>query len=268
MLYIITEKDCEHNFLCNRLDDYQIAWRREPNAGVWIVVDHSTKHLNVLTKIMVEMFLVLTIKENLIDRIQHDYYYQNPIEINQIASVAIDIVCTDQFESVTFIYDLKETVLSHFKMVPTGVYDYNARVASFLETSDWILDELIGRAIDEKKQEEQYQELLESLRQYTKFVDSKVDELHVVQGDTFRFFLSDGERLRSKQLQEAIMKASILPTGFDETELNITPILALAPKKIYVYLNDPFDKKIVAVQNIFEEKVELRELNQFPFNSF
>lgn len=269
MLLLEMDREAECKYLTDRLEKEMFSWVIEPEIGIWIAINVHTSPettLTLLRNLIVDMWLAITIKNELINRIQGDYYYQNPTEINQILVIATDLISSNEYESVDFVSDLKETVLHHFQLDCTRAhYNYPERVRSFDANAGWVIDEMIGRAIDEKKQEEVYQTLLQTLREHARKPTYKLDILHVIQGDSFQFYRSDGKRLRAKQLQQAIIAADILPMGFDETELNLTPILALAPRRIYLYGDDPSEKKTVALHNIFEERVSYRKMEEFPF---
>ncbi|MCZ0704456.1 putative sporulation protein YtxC [Natronobacillus azotifigens] len=269
MLMIKMDKERERDFFIACLKELELTWNVEPDSSISIVfdlTDSPDKQLLMLCDLIVEMWVTITVKEELLDRIQNDYYYQNTAEIEQIYLLATEMIMSNQFDSVDFINDLKDSVRHHFRIdLTTTLYDYQERVESFYATSDWVLDEMVARAIDEKKLEEMYQALLHTLREFARHHTYKLDILHVLQGDSFTFYLSNGRRLRAKELQQAILDAELLPTGFDETELNVTPILALAPKWIHLYGNDPSEKKTVAVHNIFEERVIYKPIEQFPF---
>ena len=119
--------------------------------------------------------------------------------------------------------------------------------------------------IDELKREEEYQSFVDSVRHYIMRRKAKIDVLHIIQGENFTFYNARGKKYTEAQLQQLMQKEPLYLLGLDEYEQNLSPVITLLPKKIYIYGNHPSEAKTLALINLFEERVQFRPLEKFPF---
>ena len=124
---------------------------------------------------------------------------------------------------------------------------------------------MVGLAIDEYKREEDHQEFVNMLREYIAKKEPIYNVVHIVQGNTFSFFKADGKRFTRMELRMLMQKEPLYIVGLDEDELNLAPLVALAPKKIKIYGDDPSEPKTLTVINVFQERVDFESINKFPF---
>src|SRR5690625_5756514 len=80
-------------------------------------------------------------------------------------------------------------------------------------------------------------------------------EVHVVQGMNFSFFRSNGKQFSTMELRHLMYQEPLYLVGLDENEMNLAPLIAIAPQKIYIYGDNPSEPKTLTVINVFQEKV-------------
>lgn len=69
---------------------------------------------------------------------------------------------------------------------------------------------LVGLAIDEYKREEDHQEFVNMLREYIAKKEPIYNVVHIVQGNTFSFFKSDGKRFSRMELKMLMQREPTL----------------------------------------------------------
>lgn len=263
------EKEQDVKYFCEKLRYYELDWNLEQKRGFYIEIKKQVswqKIDRIIALLLMELWLTHTKKERISEIIRDTYYYQNDEEIKQIVEIAMEMILGDEFSFFAASNEIKESIIEWFSQYTIdGVLDYEACVQANQIAADSILLELVGRAIDEWKQEEAYQHFVYSIREY--IANSSVDCqcIHLLQGEKFLFYREDGYLYTSKELKTKIRQEPMYIVGLDENELNLTPILALKPQSIYIYGDDPLEKKTVSLLNIFEEHAKFRPLNQFPF---
>jgi putative sporulation protein YtxC len=157
-----------------------------------------------------------------------------------------------------FIANIKDTVTIH----------YDSLVKFRLKVFRDYIIHYVGLAIDEYKREEEHQEFINMLRGYIARREPSVSAVYLLQGDTFSFFKENGKPFSNTELRALMQKEPLYLVGLDESELNLSPLIAMAPKKIYIYGDDPSDPKTLTVINVFQERVIFEPLHQFPFVYF
>ncbi|TGB04095.1 sporulation protein YtxC [Halobacillus salinus] len=136
---------------------------------------------------------------------------------------------------------------------------------SCLQTVHSELVEYTGFLIDEYKQEESYQLLLDSWRQRVHQKDTGVQRIHLLDQDGWRYFHDEGNRIRPS---ETDLYLRLYP---DDSIIDLpeswclTPALVHAPNELIIYSDDREGSSFELLQNIFEEKVVWRNTAEFPF---
>lgn len=143
---------------------------------------------------------------------------------------------------------------------------------SFDNTIDILLDQIrpfliniIGLAIEEWKSDLRYEYFLHSVKKFINWQPSKTNTLHIVQKDNFVYYKETGEKYDEKELIESINKSLIYTVGLSENEWNLSPIIALAPKFIYIYGDDQLEAKTLTIKKLFQDKIQFLPKELFPF---
>ncbi|WP_158633994.1 sporulation protein YtxC [Radiobacillus deserti] len=232
---------------------------------------HELYATEYITKAIADVFIQHRESKWMEHTVRDTYYFQNKEEVQRIVELTMAIVNgTDE--------DLKlpsEVIQLHpvlHKVVKQNVLDkemihFDSIVKFRFKDYHQELIEMVGLAIDEYKREEEYQAFIQSLREYISKKKAKMEHIHVVQGPYFTFYRENGSKLMRGELSQYIRKEPLFIVGLDENEWNLTPLLSLSPKRITVYGDDPSDPKTLTVYNVFQERVTVKPLKHFPFQT-
>lgn len=269
MCQIILKDKSEIAYVRNRFPWYQLNSQITDNQTGKIITIIPDKHkgsTQALGMLLLELWIVQSKKETIMEIIKQYYYYEDQQEINHILEVLYERLLTKEplgQASSEVREELLQLLIS--ELDTPAPFDFDACIAHHDKHFQLLMISEVGYAIDECKQEEQYQHFIQSLREYIKNQPDKTRILHIVQGEPFTFYNEKGHRYTAEELQFHIQKEPIYIVGLDEDELNITPIITLLPTYIYIYGQDPNDAKTTAVQTIFQERVAFKSLQSFPF---
>lgn len=143
---------------------------------------------------------------------------------------------------------------------------------SFDTTIDIVLEEvrpflinIIGLAIEEWKRDLRYDYFLHSVKQFINWQPLKTNILHIIQENNFVYFKENGEKYDDEELFKEINNSLIYAVGLSEIEWNLSPIIALAPKFIYIYGDDQLDAKTLTIKEIFQDRMQFLPIQLFPF---
>lgn len=274
--YFTSDKEvscfCEHVF--RSLKRIELYWKQDDEWGNCVqLISHETdvtdSEQRIIASSMVDVFMTYRLGSYVKHIITDVYYFENETEINRIADVSEWILLSDDANSKVLrqSMNVKETLLNLFlSMIKTEKKVHFDSIVHFRFTDvRELFIEHVGRAIDEYKREEEHQAYVNMLREYVTTLESKVDVIHVVQGEPFLFYKQHGKKYARLELRSIMHEAPLYLIGLDAEEFNIAPLIALCPKHIYVYGNDPSDPKTLTVMNVFEERVTFHSLHVFPF---
>lgn len=275
--YFTSDKEvscfCEHVF--RHLKRIELYWKQDEEWGNCVqLISHESdvtdEELGIIASSMVDVFMTYRLIPYLTHIITDVYYFENETEINRIVDVSEWILLSDDADSQVLrqSMNVQETLLNLFlSMIKTEKEVHFDSIVHFRfnEVRELFIEH-VGRAIDEYKREEEHQAYINMLREYVTTLESKVDVIHVIQGEPFHFFKQNGKKYSRLELRSVMHDAPLYLIGLDAEEFNIAPLIALAPKHIYVYGNDPADPKTLTVMNVFEERVSYHSLDTFPFS--
>ncbi|WP_067843400.1 sporulation protein YtxC [Amphibacillus sediminis] len=237
------------------------------------VVDHYEldvfeQHIDLINPCLLELFYVLELKPILLDKLRKDFYYDDFHEMEAILTIAAQMLLTDHYANVSFLNDLREEMTTCFYIKPNQKhYSFSEQKHLFYSRADWVIDEVLARAIDEKKQDEQYQIFVQSLRDFIQKRPVGSPCHVVIDGQSCTFFRLNGQKYRRDELDELIEETPLHIYQFAQNEYQLSPLLALNPLTIYLYYQDEVDPMIHTLQTIFDERMVLLPKSDFPFDS-
>ena len=262
---------CEQLFHYNK--KIELHWKTHEDWGNHLQIDYhqpDNELIESVVKSMVDVFVTHRLSAMLKGIIKEYYYYSDPDEIEKIEDITHWLFTGEDNESLQvrkekddplqllyslFVSNVKNTTTIHFDSI------VNFRLKVF---KDYLLN-IVGLAIDEYKREEDHQEFVNMLREYIAKKEPIYNVVHILQGDTFSFFKADGKRFTRMELRMLMQKEPLYIVGLDENELNLAPLIALAPKKIKIYGDDPSEPKTLTVINVFQERVNFEPFSKFPY---
>lgn len=118
-------------------------------------------------------------------------------------------------------------------------------------------------AIDEYKLEQEYQNFIQSLRDYVSDKSPKISCLHLLYEDRFVFFNENFLELKRNELLGLIDRLFLPNHPLHIDSHVIAPLVSIAPNTIYIYTNEIDDSMVQTIQNIFQEKVRIYSKEYF-----
>lgn len=273
MLNIYFESDKEVIHFCESLFRYnkqiELKWKTNKDWGNHLHFDEESVNpetVQAMAKAMVDVFISFRLSNEIKRLIKEKYYYTNHDEINEILELTY-LVLKESHPQLKSGTRPTQLLLSLFIENITNVtaIHYDSIVKFRLNTFTEQLLDYIGLAIDEFKQEEEHQSFVEMLRTYILKKKSTFNEIHILQGTNFTFFRSNGKRFSTLELRNLMYQEPLYIVGLDINELNLAPLVAIAPQRIHIYGDNPTEPKTLTVINVFQERVYFETLNQFPF---
>lgn len=263
---------CENVF--KELQNAEFTWRLDQEFGNCVTFHWNTEaateqELRALTSSLVDVFMTFRLSDYVRYLLRTVYYFDNEPEVNRIIDLSHWILRSSDEESKMLrrayhipdaVYNLLLTIIQTEEKV-----HFDSIVQFRLSQVKHLFIEHIGLAIDEYKREEEHQAFVHMLREHVTTLAEKVDEIHVLQGSSFEFFNRSGKRFSRFELRAMMHESPLYLIGLDAEEFNLAPIIALSPKRIFMYGDDPIDPKTITVQNIFQERVTFSPLVEFPF---
>ncbi|MFC0522372.1 sporulation protein YtxC [Pontibacillus salicampi] len=265
------------DFMMNSSLEATVRWNYTKKWGHSVHIECSQLDGQALVnKIVTGLIHVFTLHREHIwlhDIIRDCYYYQDEDEIGHILEVCRSFMEGEAGEHVlNGKISHKRLVMMLSRVLENAIQEQKDRlhfdsVITFrLQLYYEDLIEFVGTAIDEYKREEEYQNYVEQLREYLQTKRPRLDQLHVVQKDgAFRFFGEEGKPLTKNMIKELAKQEPLFVFGLGQEELNLTPIMALAPKRISIYGSDVADPKTLTVMNVFQERASMYSIHQFPY---
>lgn len=276
MLEVYFESDKEVISFCEQLFRYnkkiELHWKTHEDWGNHIQFEEKlpkNEFIEVIAKSMVDVFITHRLGAMIKSIIEDYYYYTNTDELERIMDLTHWIFAGEDDDSLSVRNDkdpkqlMQSLFIANIKNTATVHYDsiVNFRLKVFKDQ----LIHYVGLAIDEFKREEDHQAFVNMLREYIAKKEPSFNVIHILQGSSFSFFKQNGKRFSKMELRMLIQKEPLYIVGLDESELNLAPLVAMAPKKIKIYGDHPSEPKTLTVINVFQEKADFEPYSNFPF---
>lgn len=267
MLDVFFEKEEEMKSFGDMLKKKSLS----KNQSSGDLIQLEKEETDCVSKALAFVFQRHRLQQLLTDIIQDIYYYTDAEEVARIHDLAIGMFAG---ESLNLEVPIQEETLSskalefiftdsiqgkeqvHFDSI------IRFRMPQIRELAVYIT----GLAIDEYKREEDHQSFIHSLREHVSIKETSCPLIHVLQGESFRFYSEFGMSYNRTDLVTLLKREALIFTGLPTNEWNLSPLVALNPSVIYLYGNDPSEHKIQTVLNVFEERVQFRQTSEFPFS--
>lgn len=201
--------------------------------------------------------------------IKQKYYYSNKDEIERIYELT-HMLLNEQDKSWLLLENREEPQQMLFRLFLNNIAQrttihFDSIVNFGIQSFKELLTNYVGLAIDEFKREEEHQNYIHMLREFIRKRKTKVTEIHLLQGTPFTFFKANGKPYTPFELRKIMCAEPLYSVGLDENEMNLAPLIALLPKKIYIYGDHPSEARTLTIINVFQERVKFRPYAHFPF---
>ncbi|WP_071460339.1 putative sporulation protein YtxC [Bacillus massilinigeriensis] len=196
------------------------------------------------------------------------FFYTEEEEQDQILSIISSLLEGKRRDLEPFLtgQDEKELIHEEIQEMLTDNISFSFdsfarfRLKPFIEK----LYSYVEIGIDEYKMEQEYQVFIETLRAFLSERTPLKDELHVLlmNGETV-FYDHDYQELKRSELFHMIDRKLLVNHPVYVDSVTIAPLLSIAPSTIFLYPEHPDQPLVRTIQNIFEERVIIRESLEF-----
>jgi len=215
-------------------------------------------------------FIVKFVEDRwILSMITNLFYYKDNEEQQQILQLAHSFIDGERCDYRSG----RQPVVPREKLIEEALLEFLDDGISFLfesflkfrlkKYSDRLLH-YIELAIDEYKLEQEYQNFIQTLRDFLATREPKLENIHLLHEDTaFIFYDENYCEISGNDLKRLIDRTLIVsqPMYIDSSVL--APLVSIAPRKIYLYTGDSDYGMVQTIQNVFQERVALHEPNVF-----
>lgn len=239
--------------------------RRHKLNTVLITFPHKTEELikGILVPTLVR-FILLQKEDKWIQSILHTSFLYEDDELQQIIPIAQSLLrgTRSNIPNQKRIRKSKQLVTKALlQYMKDGIcFSFDSFITFRLKEYHKQLEYVSEIAIDEYKLENEYQNLIESLRQNVIKTESIIPFVHIVYDGKFTVYDNSYHPISREVLKEYGQWAE--HREYIDNEI-IIPLTAIAPKKIHLYTTTVDLAIIVTIQNIFQERVQIHTLQEF-----
>ncbi|MEK4147053.1 putative sporulation protein YtxC [Robertmurraya sp. FSL W8-0741] len=261
-----------HNYIQHQVQtislNEKITLQNEDDNKAKVKIDKDIKELVEASK---AAFLQFIIKIKLHDWfrmiLKEKFFYEDEDEIQQILDIIYSIIEGEREDLETLIHDInmnqqmEKAVSQIFDEQYSFSFDsfVRFRMRPYMEQ----LEKYVEISIDEYKMEQEYQMFIQTLRQFISERAPKIEQLHLYVGDVVTFYDQYFSEIKRAELVRMIDRKLISNHPVYIDSVTIAPLLSISPSKIYVYTDDEEEPLVRTIQNIFEERVRLRAVDDF-----
>ena len=202
----------------------------------------------------------------LLEIIETMFYFTDEDEKQQILTIAQSIIEGEHpdlplnrrfFDRRRFIYD------AFSEYIDEGATFYFEAFLTFRlrEYSEWLID-CVEMAIDEYMLEQEYQNMIETYRQYIRTYPPKYPLIHVVCDGRYTFYDEHFREMTKDELLFHLDEAMLFEKGLNDELTVLSPLVSMRPETVYVFSDDEDDGVIASIQAIFQERMKLFPLHE------
>jgi putative sporulation protein YtxC len=230
----------------------------------------AAEMIRILIIPAITKFIVRFIEDRwLLSIISNLFYYKDEEEQQQILQLAHSFIDGERYDY----RQGKQSVIPRETLIENALLEFLEDDVSFLfesflkfrlkEYSERLLH-YIELAIDEYKLEQEYQNFIQTLRDCLALRESKLSVIHLFHNEsTFTFYDEYFCEIPTNELKRSIDRTLIVnqPMYIDSSVL--APLVSIAPETIYLYTNRSDDGMVQTIQNIFQERLKLYDVDFF-----
>lgn len=259
---------CE--ILYRKQDEISIQWKKDKYWGNELRIHNDDVTSDTVISCFAKIFKQYRLNKIIKQITREKFLYREKEEIERICLLTNWVLKEKHFRRRLFGNDgyLEDYVCSVLQKSVDSDHPihFDSLITFCIQPLSERLKEAVGYGIDEMKREEEHQNFVQSIREFIKRRKAKTDELHIVQGEDFSFYKANGEKYSLFELKTIMYNEPLYIVGLDENEINLSPVIALSPKKIYLYGDHPAEAKTLTIINIFQERVAFYPKERFPFH--
>lgn len=203
----------------------------------------------------------------LLDIIDNIFFYDDREEQTEILAMAKSILCGERLDlpNVTKLFLTEQLIYNAFINFLTRhcKFCYESFLTFRLKGYVDRLIDCVEMSIDEYQLEQEYQNLVESLRYYLKSRSPELTCIHLVIDGNYFFYDESFKLISTEKLLAYLDRGVICEIDVPAEEMVISPLVSIAPQKIHLYCDEADNAVIHSIQNIFQERVKLYRKEDF-----
>lgn len=267
------QHDAELMYGCDVLFQHEkmihFKWEKVPYWGNVLLFERDDMDMKALVHSFVKIYLTFRLGKRIKKIAQETYYYTSEADLQTIYDTTVAILQDRTMQATLFpskktladlVFDLFANQLSNMQDI-----HFDAIVLFSMKPLDRYLIQAVGFGIDEMKREEAYQQFIVDARVFVTNRPTKMEELHIVSRKGFSFYGCDGTLYSKEELHAAMRQTPLYMIQLHE-EYDLSPVIALAPKQIHYYGEQPYEGKVYTLYSIFQERMYFHPLQHFPFS--
>ncbi|ELK47264.1 sporulation protein YtxC [Halobacillus sp. ACCC02827] len=199
--------------------------------------------------------------------LKHRYHYEDMEEIHRMLEIGQDFEAHPPAGvKLPPVYHYLRAFIQDYLAGRTYV-EFDEMAAACLENVHESVIEYTGKIIDEYKQEESYQLMLDSWRQRVHHKDTGVQLLHLLDDGGLVYYHDEGNPVRDSET--TLYKKQYPDASISELPIKwpVTTALVHAPEQLIIYSDRSQDSNLELLMNIFEEKASWKPKSNFPFDN-
>jgi putative sporulation protein YtxC len=204
--------------------------------------------------------------------IKEAYYFLEEEEQQQILHITQSIIEGERTDLPQIQHFLSRDVILHNALEqflrPNLYFSFTSFQKFRLQEYIARLRDYVDIAIEEYKLEQEYQNFIQSLRDYLHAKESILERISIVHDNGYFVYQANNQKVDNQELKNYIDETFVNqhPMYIDKDLL--APIVSIAPKRISLYTNDPFDGMVQTIQNVFQERLVIHSLEEFSKHNF
>ncbi|WP_400242728.1 sporulation protein YtxC [Niallia sp. JL1B1071] len=200
--------------------------------------------------------------------LQNRYFYMDELEQRSILEILHSLIEEERegLANLTKDINIKTCLadsMNNFMVEMHREFSFDSFVTFRLKAFFEKLLKYIELSIDEYKMEQEYQVFIHTLRNSLSKKAAKVNHIHVLIDLEIQFFDTEYREIPQQELMMLYEQRNLASSPYYIDPFSLGPLLALAPKTIYLYTEDRELPIVRTILNIFEERVKLLEKDHF-----
>ncbi|HLS06546.1 MAG TPA: sporulation protein YtxC [Bacillota bacterium] len=228
----------------------------------------SKQLLHDMSETLVSIFTSFRLLQFIESIVRESYYFTEDEEIRRILELSQEIILQHDDHGLPVykqrkLHNLLQKIFIE-QLQQTDSFHYDSIVKFCLTPFKQQLVDEVGLVIDDFKREEEHQAIVQMIREYIEDKYVVYETIHLLHGRNFRFYTPTGERLTKQQLRPLMSQTPLYLFGLNLQEWNLAPLIAISPRRIFVY-GELSEAKMLMLMNVFQERVIMKPLQDFPF---
>ncbi|BAB06861.1 putative sporulation protein YtxC [Halalkalibacterium halodurans] len=247
----------------------------EAGGDETLYVNYENQYVNfydsfqpLLASIFTDYVISTKEEEWLLDIIENMFYFTDEEEKEQIVAIARSILEGDleDMPSLSMFTNRREYIYQAFsKHIEENMTFYYDPFLTFrLREYGELLIDCVELAIDEYMMEQEYQSMVETLRQFIHSRIPKRGVIYAVYDERFHFYDEHFRLISTDEIVYDLKEELVFEHGLSVEEMVISPLVSMLPETVKVFTNDEEHGVILTLQAIFQERLKVFPLKDSP----